>query len=174
VPDPLVLAAFAGIMATVNADTWATEVGVLSKKPPRMITTFEPVEPGTSGGVTPLGTLATLGGATAIGLSLILFLAVDGIFGGAGFGMAGGSILALIAAAGIGGLAGSLFDSLLGATVQSIYFCPTCDKETEKRLHTCGTQTESARGWRWLNNDLVNFLSSIVGGVIAGLIFWLL
>jgi len=177
VPDPLILAAFAGIMATVNADTWATEIGVLSTKPPRLITTFEPVEPGTSGGVTLLGTLATLGGAIAIGLSLILFLAIDGIFGGVGFEMAGEPALAvpgLILAAGIGGLAGSLFDSLLGATVQSIYFCPICEKETEKCLHTCGTQTDQARGWRWLNNDLVNFISSIVGGAVAGLVFWVM
>jgi uncharacterized protein (TIGR00297 family) len=177
VPNPLILTAFAGIMATVNADTWATEIGVLSKKTPRLITTFEPVEPGTSGGVTWLGTLATIGGAIAIGLSLILFLAVDGIFGGAGFEMAGEPALAvpgLILAAGVGGLAGSLFDSLLGATVQSIYFCPVCEKETEKRLHTCGTQTDHARGWRWLNNDLVNFISSVVGGAVASLIFWLL
>ncbi|MBN1123063.1 MAG: DUF92 domain-containing protein [Anaerolineae bacterium] len=174
VPDPLILAAFAGIMATVNADTWATEIGVLSTKPPRLITNFEPVEPGTSGGVTWLGTLATIGGAIAIGLSLILFLALDGIFGGAGFSVAGGAILSLLAAAAVGGLAGSLFDSLLGATVQSIYFCPTCEKETEKRLHTCGTQTDHARGWHWLNNDLVNFISSIVGGLIAGLVFWLM
>lgn len=174
VPDPLMLAAFVGIMATVNADTWATEIGVLSTKPPRLITTFKPVEPGTSGGVTWTGTLATIGGALAIGLSTALFMAIDGLFGGAGFDAAGGSILALIAAAGVGGLAGSLFDSLLGATVQSIYFCPTCDKETEKRIHTCGTQTDHARGWRWLNNDLVNFIASMVGGAVAALIFWLM
>jgi uncharacterized membrane protein len=29
------------------------------------------------------------------------------------------------------------------------------------------------RGWRWLNNDLVNLMSSLVGGVVALLIFWL-
>ena len=57
----------------------------------------------------------------------------------------------------LGGVVGSFFNSFLGATVQAIYRCPRCDKETEKHpLHTCGTETVQVRGWKWLNNDLVN------------------
>jgi len=66
-----------------------------------------------------------------------------------------------------GGLAGALFDSLLGATVQGIYFCDRCRKETERPVHRCGAQTRRLRGWTWLNNDWVNFLSSLVGGLVA-------
>ena len=41
----------------------------------------------------------------------------------------------------LAGWLGALFDSLLGATVQSIYYCPTCQKETERYpLHSCGTR----------------------------------
>src|SRR5512143_1311132 len=43
--------AYAGAMAAVNADTWATEVGVLSRTPPRLIISGQPVERGTSGGI---------------------------------------------------------------------------------------------------------------------------
>ncbi|HXQ36372.1 MAG TPA: DUF92 domain-containing protein, partial [Anaerolineales bacterium] len=66
------------------------------------------------------------------------------------------------------GLAASLLDSFLGATVQAMYFCPTDQKETEKHpLHTCGTQTIHIRGWSWLNNDLVNLACAIFGSLVA-------
>lgn len=168
-PDPRLLAAFVGAMASVNADTWATELGVLSRRPPRLITTLAPVEAGASGGVSLLGTLAALGGALTIGASALLLLALDGLLGGEGLAVLGSPMGApeLIVAALVGGLGGALFDSLLGASVQAIYFCPTCHKETEKRLHTCGTLTMQRRGWRWLSNDTVNFLSSLVGALLA-------
>ena len=144
---------FAAALAAVNADTWATELGVLSSTPPRMITNLRKrVEKGTSGGVSLFGTLASLLGASIIALPAALF--TDNW-----------SLLPLISLA---GLAGSLFDSLLGATVQAMYYCPTDDKETEKHpLHTCGTETVHIRGWKWLDNDWVNFACGAFGVMIA-------
>jgi uncharacterized membrane protein len=143
-------------MATVNADTWATELGVFSPAPPRLITTGRPVERGTSGGVTLLGYLATLCGS-----GLIAGLAVW-------TGEAKSTPSALWAAATLGGVAGATFDSFLGASVQAMYYCPQCEKETERfPTHVCGTQTVYRRGWRWLDNDWVNLLSSLVGAILA-------
>lgn len=148
---------------------------MLSPLPPRLLTTFEPVEPGTSGGVTGLGTLATALGALAIGLSALGLLALDGLFRRVGLGALadpGPERAAwLPAIALVGGLAGSLVDSLLGATLQGIYYCPFCEKETEKRVHTCGGETLYLRGWRWLSNDWVNLLSSLVGAAVAALLW---
>jgi uncharacterized protein (TIGR00297 family) len=153
--------AFIGAMAAVTADTWATEVGVLSASPPRLITSGKVVERGTSGGVTPLGYLAVAGGALMIGVTAAIFQPTNP--------------LALIAAAVLAGLAGSSADSLLGATIQAIYYCPACQKETERHpLHTCGATTTLLRGWRWLNNDWVNFICSLVGAVTATVIWELL
>src|SRR6185369_8114043 len=60
---------FAASLAAVNADTWATELGVLNPNPPRMITNPNKiVEKGTSGGISILGTFASLAGAALIGL----------------------------------------------------------------------------------------------------------
>jgi len=177
IPDTRLLAAFVGAMATVNADTWATEIGVLSKQSPRLITTWQRVEPGTSGGVSVQGTLATLAGGLVIGLAAFGLIALEGGLGGAGFARYGGSIgslaLPLLGIAALGGLAGSLFDSLLGATLQAIYWSEPRQKETEKRIDPDGTPNRLLRGFRWLNNDLVNFTSSAFGGLVAALV-WML
>jgi uncharacterized protein (TIGR00297 family) len=167
VPNPWWWAAFAAVMATVNADTWATELGVLSKARPRLVSTGQEVEVGTSGGVTFGGTLAALAGAALIGV-----LAAGCGFFGAGvsllWGQGAGAVLAFALLISLAGLLGSLFDSLLGATVQSIYYCDACRKETERYpRHKCGQPTRPLRGWRWLDNDWVNFLSSVMGGMIA-------
>ncbi len=77
----------------------------------------------------------------------------------------------LLPVAGAGGLAGSLFDSLLGATVQAIYYSSSRQKETEKKIDPDGTPNTLVRGWRWLDNDLVNFLSSLVGAAVAALVW---
>ncbi len=168
-PDPILFAAFVGAMATVNADTWATELGVLSPTPPRLMTTGQRVPVGTSGGVTSLGTMAALGGGLLIGLAALVLGRVEAIWGS---GPLNGGYLWLVPIGILGGLSGSTFDSLLGATVQGIYYCSQCQKETEARFHRCGRPTRHLRGWRWLNNDLVNFGSSIMGSLIAGLLGW--
>jgi uncharacterized protein (TIGR00297 family) len=147
--------AFAASLAAVNADTWATELGVLNPSMPRLITTGKAVERGTSGGISLYGTLAALGGAALIALL-------------AGWVSPFGNFWLVSAAAVLGGLLGSLFDSLLGATVQAIYHCPHCDKDTEKHpLHTCGTETVQVRGWKWLNNDWVNVGCALVGALVG-------
>ena len=146
---------FAGALAAVNADTWATELGVLDPGQPRLITSLRKrVEKGTSGGVSLVGTLASLLAAAVIGL-LAALLATPRAW----------LLLPVVAAA---GLIGSLVDSVLGATVQAIYFCPKDQKETEQHpRHNCGTETIQVRGWYWLDNDSVNIACSIAGALAA-------
>jgi uncharacterized protein (TIGR00297 family) len=160
--SPALLAIFAGIMATVTADTWATELGVLSPDPPRLITTWRVVEPGTSGGITTHGTLAAFGGAALIATTMTLLVALE----------RGGWSLWLLPTALLGGIAGSMVDSLLGATVQAIYRAPGT-RETERASDPNGVNYPLLRGWRWMTNDMVNLLSSLIGGAIALGIFML-
>ncbi len=162
-PHPLLFIAFAGAMASVNADTWATELGVLSARPPRLITTGRVVAVGTSGGITPIGTLVAFAGALIIGVLVFMSQLAIGTLGDVSTRVLLLSPLILAVA----GLAGSLFDSLLGATVQGIYYCDFDQKETESSLHRCGHKTRLIRGWRWLDNDWVNFISSVFGSGVA-------
>jgi len=154
-----IFVAFMGAMAAVNADTWATELGVLNPRPPRLVTTGRVVPVGTSGAISPWGLVAAAGGALFIGLVAILFAPASGP---TGRGRAALAVVALLA-----GVAGSLFDSVLGATVQGVYWCERDAKETEKRVHACGQRTRLVRGWAWLNNEWVNFLCSVAGSKVA-------
>jgi uncharacterized protein (TIGR00297 family) len=169
-PNPILFAAFVGAMAAVNADTWATELGVLSRTPPRLMTSGRRVPVGTSGGVTALGTMAAFGGGLLIGLVALIFGRVEAIWGS---GPLNGGYLWLVPIGILGGLAGCTFDSLLGATAQGIYYCSQCQKETESKVHRCGQPAQHLRGWRWLNNDWVNFASSIMGSLMASFVGWI-
>ncbi|PKO04730.1 MAG: DUF92 domain-containing protein [Chloroflexi bacterium HGW-Chloroflexi-3] len=153
--------AFCGTMAAVNADTWATELGVLSKKNPINLVTGQSLEPGESGGVTTLGTLAAFLASLFIAILAILFWPA--------FlqNSTGAETWLLLIGITSSGVFGSLVDSFLGATVQAIYFCPACTKETEKHpQHTCGRTTELVRGWKWFTNDVVNTFCAFMGGFV--------
>ncbi len=149
------LSGFIGALATATADTWATELGTLSKTPPRLITNTRQVAPGTSGGITPLGIAASALGACSLGY---FFWIVKGLRKSL-------SIAPLLAL--ISGMAGSCFDSFLGATFQAMYFCPTCLTETEQYVHHCGMRTEFLRGIAWMNNEVVNCLATAIGSITA-------
>ena len=150
--SPVWLAAVVGSLASANADTWATEIGVLSRTWPRLITTGVRVAPGTSGGVSPVGSMAAAAGAGVIGL--------------AAWWLTGA--WAFLAASLAGGSAGATLDSVLGATVQGIYYCEACRKETERHpKHTCGGETIRLRGWDGLRNDGVNLMASTLGAMVG-------
>ena len=160
----LIWIAFSAAFAAANADTWATEIGALSKKYPRLITNLKPVEPGTSGAISWLGMIAAFTGALLVGLTASF---VDP------FAAKQSAWLVLVVVT-VGGGVGSLVDSLLGATLQAVYNCPQCDKDTEKYpIHSCGTETALVRGKKWLNNDIVNLICTLSGAGIALLMTWL-
>lgn len=155
-PGWAVTAASFGSLAASSADTWATEIGVLARTPPRRITDGRTVARGTSGGVTLLGLLGSFAGAALLA-------------GVAAAAPTGGSVdrPTRFNSVVIAGLGGSFVDSLLGATVQASYFCPVCRFPTEQRVHRCGTRTRLDRGVAWMGNDLVNALATIAGAAIA-------
>ena len=168
-------AAFAGAMAAVTADTWATEVGLLSDAPPVGITTGEVVERGTSGGITVLGTVAASAGATLIGVAAALLHAsrealAFGIFDSRmlDFGPEAVRLLPIVAVA---GLASAAFDSLLGATVQGVYYSDAMQRETERAADASGHPHPLIRGRRWITNDVVNVMASVCGAAVGWVLF---
>ncbi|HPG41577.1 MAG TPA: DUF92 domain-containing protein [bacterium] len=142
---------FLGALAAVTADTWATEIGVLSRTKPVSILNFKTVPPGTSGGITLIGTA----GAAAGSLLLVI----------TGWLTAPPSSVRIIdnkefVIIMLAGLLASFVDSFLGATVQAKYRCQVCNKITEKTRH-CQQPAVHIGGYIWINNDMVNLFCAV-------------
>jgi uncharacterized protein (TIGR00297 family) len=146
------IAAFAGSYAAATADTWGTEIGTLARGTPRSILTWQPIPAGLSGGVTLAGTAAEFAGAAWIAVAAALSLT---------------PALRLIGPVCIGGIAGALVDSVLGATLQELRRCPACGRTCETNPHACGTPTLRIRGLRGFSNDGVNFAATLTGAAVA-------
>ena len=136
---------FLAALSAVNADTWATEIGSLSRRPPRLLTNWKPVPAGTSGAISLPGTLAALAGALFIPLCSLGLWHLDPA-----------EFLSVAWA----GFLGSLLDSLLGAGLQAQYRDPVTGALTE-RTRIEQRKTVRVRGLPWVNNDVVNFLASV-------------
>lgn len=143
------LASFAGALAAASADTWATEIGTLAKGAPRSILTLRPLAAGLSGGITVQGSLAQIGGAFVVALVATLVHIAP--------------FLPVL----LGGVIGSIVDSVLGVTLQVLRYCPQCRRDCETNPHACGAPTVVRRGLRWFDNDAVNFAATICGAAIA-------
>jgi uncharacterized protein (TIGR00297 family) len=165
--------AFVGVMATVTADTWATEIGSLSRLDPWSILSLKRVPRGTSGGISLLGSLAAAVGATVIGGAAVGLLVLDeyvlpSLYTGTILLAADTKVIWIAL---LSGFLGAMTDSVLGATVQHMRRCSMCGKEVEHTYH-CGVPAVHFRGWSWMNNDTVNVISSCVGGGIA-VVVWI-
>lgn len=142
-------------LAAAAADTWATSVGGWSRTAPRHVLSWRQVRPGTSGGITSLGTLGAAVGALSVGGATALFTHDP----------------KLAAWATTIGVAGMLLDSVIGAALQGRFHCDQCDQDTERARHRCGSATRPAGGIRWLTNDGVNAVATSAAAILAYLVF---
>ncbi|TAM77753.1 DUF92 domain-containing protein [bacterium] len=145
-------AAFAGALSAAAADTWATEIGTRWGGAPHHPLTLRPLPAGISGGVTFIGTLGGIAGASAVALAAQRL----GIAAFAGVALAG--------------VAGSMLDTLLGASLQAQRRCGQCRELCETDPHRCGAQTTLVRGFPSVDNDMVNFTATLCGAAVAYLL----
>jgi uncharacterized protein (TIGR00297 family) len=134
-PSKLFLIAALASVAAANADTWSSELGVFSKRPPRLILSGKMVPPGISGGVSILGTLAGCSGALIIALIYFYFI--------------GETIETLIVF--LAGCVGFLMDSVTGELFQAMYL-------SENGQNTERPTRNLVKGMRWITNDFINFI----------------
>jgi uncharacterized protein (TIGR00297 family) len=151
-PSELFYFVFVSSVAAVCSDTWSTEIGTFSQAVTLNILTFKIVQQGISGGISLIGTLGGILGAAAIALSSIFWISAKHL----------NYIFFIIFA----GIIGNLFDSIIGASIQAKYKCDVCSKITEKIYH-CSKKASLIKGIKWINNDMVNFATAIIGGLFG-------
>ncbi|KAI8909821.1 integral membrane protein DUF92-domain-containing protein [Gorgonomyces haynaldii] len=145
----LSLGGYCGHFACCMGDTWSSEIGVLSKSDPFLITSLKRVPPGTNGGLSVLGLLASLGAGLLMGLSTLLvhlWIPHERPW-----------LLFLICV--LSAFVGSLLDSLLGATLQI----------SRLEDNSISDKGEYISGRDILDNHQVNFASSLVISLFASL-----
>lgn len=151
--------AFLASLASATADTWETEIGSFNKSLPVNILTWKHVPKGYSGGITSLGTMGGLIGATSIAAIAYLIGSLD-------------LNIELIGMVILAGFLGSIIDSILGASFQAKFTCSKCGKPTERMIH-CNYKTQHISGIYWFDNDWVNVAGTLSGAVIFLLAYYL-
>jgi uncharacterized protein (TIGR00297 family) len=154
-PEQIWMLGFMVCLASANSDTWASEIGSLSRKNPIYIRTFKRIERGTSGAISGLGTAAAVAGAFFISIFSYFLFQID---------------LFLVLIVFLFGFIGNVLDTVFGAFYQQLYLCVECGLTTERKKH-CQIPTKRIKGFRIVDNDMVNFLSGFIAAVLSILIF---
>ncbi len=154
-PSMPFLVMFGASVGEAASDTFASEVGILSRTKPVSIITGRPMTPGLSGAVSPLGLASGLLGA------VLIALCVWGCF----LPITAKSAL-YVSVIALSSFFGCLLDSVLGATVQAHYYDEVEDRITEHSVVE-GRTLPLERGIRWVDNDVVNLLSNVAAAIFG-------
>ena len=149
--------AYTAALAEAFSDTCGSGFGAFSRSA-FDIFRLKKIESGLSGGVSVVGSCASFLSAAAFPLIAFAFGVLD---------------LKLTLIAGLSAFAGAVFDSFLGSVFQVKYKCESCGKITEKEEH-CGDRCSVYSGFKIVNNDVVNLLSSAFASAIAIAVYFVI
>ena len=155
-PSELLYIIYVSIVASVCADTLATEIGTLIKTKTVDVLSFKEINQGISGGISIRGIFASIIGASVIAATSLPWIESNYQIN---------FIIITFA-----GFAGSITDSVLGSSLQAQYKCTVCNIVTERKIH-CKKETNLVKGFRWINNDAVNFGAGISGGFFSFILY---
>ena len=154
--EQVFIVAYIASLAEAFGDTAASGFGVFSSKTYDLFK-LRRCQSGISGGMSFVGTFASLVAAFLLSLVSIAF------------GVADMRIVLIATAA---AFLGVIFDSFLGSLLQIKYKCNSCGMLTEREIH-CGTRTEKHSGFAFFDNDVVNISSGAFASAVAILIcYW--
>ncbi|WP_025724974.1 DUF92 domain-containing protein [Acholeplasma granularum] len=148
-------------IAASTADTWASEIGAMSKGKTFSILTFKKMEKGLSGAVSLTGTISSLFGAIAVALLFNLLYFIENSFNIFLFS----EFLIIIS---IAGFLGSLLDSYLGIFLQAKYK----DLKSGKIIEFISNKGQHIliSGNKFVNNNTVNFIMVLTISIVTYII----
>lgn len=139
------------VLAEEFADSVASAVGRLSRNKPIDIIRLKRVERGISGGISPVGSLSA---AIAAFLGVAILFVFEDM-----------SLVTYLTASVIA-FFGTIIDSILGSSVQSLYKCNICGSLTESKTH-CTAPAERIKGIFFVDNATVNLLSALLTAALS-------
>lgn len=145
-PNPIHFFLFLASVSAAMSDSWATEIGKLSKTKPISIINFQDIDHGHSGGVTRIGTLGSLLGACLFGISIWYVIPMPSFL-----------IYGIITTGFIAGL----IDSLIGASLQGKFETPTGEI-----IEVYEEGSVLKKGYSWITNDVVNLINTAVAPML--------
>jgi uncharacterized protein (TIGR00297 family) len=150
-------------IASANSDTWASEIGALSKGKTINIMNLKWVPKGVSGAISRLGTFASLLGALFIALVFIGLLSIKE-------SITVPLVIEYVLIITLCGFIGNLIDSLLGASLQAKYQGMNSGQITEQS-YLPNEKVILISGLVFMTNDTVNFLSSFAASLLSLIFF---
>lgn len=135
------------------SDTISSDIGIYFRHKTYDITTFKPIKPGLSGGISAIGTISGI--VAALMFSAGMFLLFSFPF----------FQFIIVACAGITGM---LTDSLLGSVLQVKY--RDHGYVTEEKTETA----KPIKGYIWIDNNMVNLISNLIvtTGFVATMFYY--
>lgn len=152
--NPAFIVGFIAALAEATADTAASGIGAYARNVFDLFR-MRKTQPGLSGGMSFIGTLASLFGAAAISTIALAFGVIN---------------LQLLILISLCAFLGAVFDSMLGSLIQVKYKCRVCETITEREYH-CEKRTEKYSGFAFFDNDVVNLLSGLFSAIFAAVLF---
>lgn len=152
--NPAFIAAYVAALAEAFADTAASGIGVYSNTVYDVFR-MKKTKQGLSGGMSVIGTLASLVAPFGIAAIALAFSAI--------------SLKAMLVIS-LAAFLGVVFDSFLGSLLQVKYKCIACGEITEREVH-CRKPTRKHSGFTFFDNDVVNLLSGAFAALLGFLLF---
>ncbi|MEM2636820.1 MAG: DUF92 domain-containing protein [Candidatus Korarchaeota archaeon] len=150
-----------GATAMKCADTLGSEIGMLSSNTRLIIKPWKRINPGEPGGITFLGTAASMIGALASAIISFIVAPFQSF------------VFSFVIAIFLGGFIGTFFDSLLGYFAEEKFVCSSCNLITHHKKH-CGIPGKHSSGIPGFTNNMVNLISSLIAGIFTLPLYYLL